>query len=497
MNNFPQLRILHISDLHFHSPTNGQSNHICHPGPTGATAGIPTLVDLIRRDLSSEYWNQFEWACLPEKAPPLLIAATGDLTHTASPADFHQAHSLLTGLTQSPILGTQVKINDIFVIPGNHDVVFTKSDPAERFAPYCIFYNKLFQGIRNPVQPHEASGLSQVHLFPEHRFLIAEINSCYYVEKETIDESRGHVDVATLKSLQKALDQVPSEAKGWIKIALVHHHPVLLPSFIESEHGVDAIMNAWWLLELLRERGFQLILHGHKHFPQIFSYDPDPAWTTAIAPASQLIVAGGSAGSMSLPPGKQRSNTYNLLTVKWIPNALQARIQVITRGLVREGDAGALPPYQWKWQTLRVYDKVLFPGANVGHLPMVGRFRREPFPKPKDELEKARDEQYEALRFNMPVVDVVPSLTPGQGFEARVWLERHRYHEESPTEVIWSAGKRFDRKICDQSAAPEFCVYFQYYGPALIQAQLKFEDGKSATSYVYARLPGGGGTSTD
>lgn len=496
MSAFPQLRILHLSDLHFHVPgSHGQTNHICTPADTTAShAGIPTLLELVRQDLSSDYWKEFPWAIYNPKAPTrLLIAATGDAVHTANPAEFDQAHSFLSGLIEAPLLGAEAKLSDVFVIPGNHDVVFNRSEPAHRFGPYCDFYNKLFKSlqpdVRDFARPDEANELSQVHLFPEDRFLVAEINSCYYVKEETIDESRGQVDLSAIALLRRELESAASSTNDWIKIALVHHHPVLLPSFVEAGRGVDAIMNASSLLGLLREHGFQFILHGHKHFPQIFSYDPDPAWHTGKNPAAQLIIAGGSAGSRSLPQGRRRSNTYNLLTVKWIPQALQARIQIVTRGLVRWADAGELDPDQWRWETLRVYDKVLSPYANF---PLPRDFERVPFPATNDKLEDERNAEYQKLRFNMPVIEVLPSLVPGQGYEARVWLERHRHHSESPIKVMWSAGPAFKfRKICDASGAPDFCVSFHYWGPMLVQAELTFADGENvtATVYVYARLP--------
>jgi hypothetical protein len=105
------------------------------------------------------------------------------------------------------------------------------------------------------------------------------------------------------------------------------------------------------------------------------------------------------------------------------------------------------------------------------------------------QLEVARDEQYQALRFNMPVVEVLLSLMPGQGYEARGWLVPHRHHKEFPIRVIWSAGRMFDRKILEVGAAPDFAVSFHYWGPMLIQAELEFKDGGKARAYVYARLP--------
>ena len=436
-------------------------------------------------------WKHFVWAnTLPEKLPRLLLAVTGDVAEEAKQSEFDQACRFIQSLIAKPILDRQLSLRDVFVVPGNHDVIFTEHDPAHRFVPYCTFYNQLFsqiQTVSRPfARPNEASALNHICSFPEDHLLIAEVNSCFYVERETLDQSRGQIDFDAVRSLRRQLERIADEAKDWIKIALVHHHPVLLPSFIEPGRGVDAILNARSLLALLREHGFQLILHGHKHFPQVFSYDPDPAWAEVVAELPQLIVAGGSAGSSELPEGTRRSNTYNLITLKWNPQARHARIQIITRGLVRTDGAGPRDPDKWYWQTLRVFDKALSPYQTIQ--PAAGGFTRSPFPKGGDQLETERKAEYEKLRLNLPVVDVFPSLVPGQGYEARVRIVQHRYHKEFPKRVVWSAGPKFDRKICASETAPDYCAHFHYYGPVLIQAELEFSDAKVKT-YVYAHLP--------
>jgi 3',5'-cyclic AMP phosphodiesterase CpdA len=487
MSDFPQVRILHISDIHF------GTDHFCQHGASGSRSGIPKLWELIAKDLGGEAWTDYVWAKRSEHSEPtrLLVVVSGDLAHTANPSEFDSAYEFINGLISRPILGTGVTLRDVFVVPGNHDVVFTKEVAEHRFLPYCNFYNKLFRKIadaRSIVYADQADKLTQLHAFPDDRLLVAEINSSYYVEKETLDESRGQVDFSAIASLRHDLERTASASKEWIKIAVVHHHPVLLPSFIEAGQDIDAIVNAGSLLTLLREHGFQLVLHGHKHFPQVFSYDPDPAWTAAGAPTPrpQLIVAGGAAGSKTLPNAGMRSNTYNLITIKWNPKALQSRVQIVTRGLNRWGAASELDPDQWTWRTLRTYDRVMSPYEN---LPLSGQFGRAPFPKEGDELEEKRKEEYERLRLNMPVVEVLPSLMPGQGYEARAWIVCHRGHKDSPKQVLWSAGRNFDRKLSDAGEGPDFCVSFHYWGPMMIQAKLTFEDGAVEIAYLYARLP--------
>ena len=46
-------------------------------------------------------------------------------------------------------------------------------------------------------------------------------------------------------------------------------------------------------------------------------------------------------------------------------------------------------------------------------------------------MEIARKDTYNRQRGNMPIAEVLPSLLPGQGYEARVWLAQHE-KEGSP-----------------------------------------------------------------
>jgi 3',5'-cyclic AMP phosphodiesterase CpdA len=490
---FPQLRILHISDLHF------GPKHICNsPDPSASKKGIPTLSELICRDATTLNWNVLNARSTAtvrdsgESLPqvPFIVAVTGDITEKASDTQFADAYSCLRELVASKPFSSNGDLRNLFIVPGNHDVLFDRPEPEQRFGPYSLFYNKLFREIqpqfRGFCRPDDVGSLNQLHLFPEASFLIAEINSCLYVEKETEDETRGQVDFEAIKGLRQQLTKVGKQTRDWIRVALVHHHPILSPALVEPGRGYDSIVNANSLLRLLRDHGFHLILHGHKHFPQVFTYDPASAWSSGNNAVPQLIVAGGSAGSSVLPKGRGRCNSYNLITVKWNPTAHDARIQVVTRGLILDGPDGALDPDQWHWQTLRIFDKMLRPDPDTLQ---ENSFERVSPPSRSDTAETARKNEYARLRHNMPVVEVMVSLMSGQSYEARTWLVPHRYHHESPIRVTWSAGPKFDRKICNSASAPDFAASFHYWGPMLVQCELEFADGKKEYAYLYARLP--------
>ncbi len=487
--NLVQVRILQISDIHFGTHFISKPEH-----PDYSPKGFPSLAKLVADDLNSEYWHAHPWAsgkCKDAKAP-LIIAATGDFTQTANRDEFDCAYNFLEELANLDMFGEKVGLENTYLVPGNHDVIFEERKPAHRFESFCSFYNRVFskpqnEGRRPFARPEEIGDLTRIHKVEESKLIVAEINCCHYVEKDTVDQSRGQVDVGCIASLRSQLEK--SNSDGYLKIAILHHHPILIPSFIEPGRGVDAIANAKALLRLLREYGFHAILHGHKHYPHVFTYDPEPAWSDA-APLAQLVVAGGSLGSRELPQMPGSSNTYNLMTLKWDPSSKLARAVVVTRGLQRNGSDGVLDPDQWRWQTLRVYDRVL---SNFENTPKPNEGIVQNFPKTPDNLESERIRSYANQRGNMPVIEVVPSTLPGQGYEGRVWLVQHNKKgsppAEVPAKVTWSAGGHFPRKTIDSTGSPRFCTSFNYWGSTLVQAIMEFQDGQIATACVYARVP--------
>lgn len=481
-----QIRVLHLSDLHF------GPKHICKPDDSSASArGIQSLADLVIQDAKHQDWDQLPWS--REINAPLLIVATGDLTTSAAPGEFDQAAEFLKRLASERVFGRQAELQGLYVVPGNHDVSYTSANPSHRFIPYCNFINELFApvqeaGRRRIARPSAYDDLNSVHVVDSCRTVVLELNSCALVEKGTPDESRGQIDPAAIARLREDIRAVEERVRGWIKIALVHHHPVLLPNFAEPGRGYDSIINGGALLRLLRGFGVQLILHGHKHFPQVFSYDPEPAWSDLAEP-SQIIIAGGSAGSDGLPDGTRRCNTYNLLTFAWNGKAGMGRLGMVTRGLIRTGTDGPIDHSLWHFETLKTYERTLVavnPATpNATH---IARTYLSP-PAPNSRLEKSRQARYRSLRWNAPVAAVVPSISPGQNWDATVWLEQHKDLAEIPVRVTWSAGGKFKRIEVDQAGAPMFIARFSYWGPVLVQAQLEFADGRQAVGYVYAHSP--------
>jgi len=407
---------------------------------------------------------------------------------TGSYEEFEDAGTFIKGLSESTILGQQRGIDSIFAVPGNHDLLFDTKDKRKRWQQWMDFHQRTFgrQYTGDPDSiPHVIDRAEDLGV------IVLCLNSAMHVQKATPDEQRGRLDMKQLKLVKNALKEIPLDRlHASIRIALLHHHPILIPPLAEPKRGYDAVHNSGHLLQILREYGFQLVLHGHKHNAFTFTDDVKPAFQQ-IDPRPIFVAAGGSAGSTELPSGPQITNSYNRVTVKWHPNAQQTRVRVETRVLERFDRSGQeLLPTEWEWLSGPFDDRNFYGG------------RRAPSPRaPLEETTEVADDDrkacYENTRGNFPVVEVMPSLEPGQAYEARLWIVHHAQPEPGtikedltkPTLVKWSAGKRFRVQTVRAEDDPNFCIAYDYWGPMLVKADIHFKDKYQATAFVYARMP--------
>lgn len=484
-----QLAIVHLSDLHF-----GEPHYFQPPLPPDGVPAVnarPSLLELLVADLGTEELRELT-PRFPESSGrgyvdvPLMVAISDDLTETAGTEEFDQAQAFVRDLGDAAVLRSKIASENIFVVPGNHDVIYDEPDVGRRWYPYCRFYER-HTNLR--IDADKPQGLTRVVDRSDQGFVVAELNSCAYVQKDSIDAIRGQIDEESLFNLKKALLDIPEEQfRQCIRVAVVHHHPIVLPALAEPDRGYDAIVNSQALLGLLQEFGFHIVLHGHKHYPHTFSYDAKCAWSTSkVYPMT--VVAGGSVGSRHLPERVANvTNVYNYVTFKWDPNTALSRIRIVTRGLsTHDSEGRALLPQEWAFETIAIEDRV-----SGRHMAEVGAFDTSPFEH--DDLERKRQSMYRELRYNMPVVEVMPSLIPGQEYEARLWIVPHGKDRELPADVEWCAGKHFSVVKCKREENAAFCATLAYYGPMLVQARMRFDDGRVATGHVYARLPGSDGS---
>jgi len=474
-----QLEIVHLSDIHF-----GLRHRFNPPktvdGDEPEDKSFPSLLDKLTQDLTR-----------PDPNCPVAVCITGDIVETGSVEEYKEAEQFIEGLINAPILGRCRDKTCLFIVPGNHDVKFDSDDIGIRWQQWTEFYNRFYGTNIRREEPH---GLVQLYDRTEDLGAIFLcLNSAIHVQKGRPDEDRGRLDVKQLTFIEESLEALDaSKLQDAIRVAIVHHHPVLIPALSEPGRGYDAIHNSGKLLTILRKYGFHLVLHGHKHNPNTFTDDTKSAHQD-LPDQPIFVAAGGSAGSCGLPPFPKCANCYNHIKIKWHPVGNQMRIRAETRSLsIFNRDGTERLPTRWTWETMTVDDRHF---SSVDHTPTPGRSKERSYdPKVDDEWDKLRIELYVQTRGNLPTVQILPSLIPGQAYEAVLWIVPHPYgvpksKNDIPKEVTWSAGKRFEVVTVQREDDPNYTARQTYWGPMLVQAKMTFPDGYVAVTHVYARMP--------
>ena len=322
------LTVVHLSDLHF-GPSHRFEFQTTAAGDR--VAGGQSLLGSLKADLASALPQQ-----IPETSAPVLIAVTGDLTDAATPEQFQEAAAFILDLEKS----LEDRSAQAVIVPGNHDVLWEQADIENRLSAWRGFARDRLN--RNVVGQLDHP-FARVHdeYVTSHGTIIAAINSAGFVEKSKPDQNRGRISPDGIDDLDDQLGSLPAD-DTLLRIALVHHHPILIPDLVEAKRGYDAIVDGGDLLQVLRRHGFHLILHGHKHLPFNFSEDSRAAYSTR-QPREQrpiLVVCGGSVGSSEISDRMQTpTNFYNILRIKWLPTSRECRSRIEPRHLVRYSPA--------------------------------------------------------------------------------------------------------------------------------------------------------------
>jgi 3',5'-cyclic AMP phosphodiesterase CpdA len=395
-----QILILHFSDLHF------GSRHRFNPPRTAGgdepdDSSFPSLIERLVGDLSG-----------PDPNCPIAVCITGDLVETGSIEEFCRAEEFINGLAKSELFGKRVGTESVFLVPGNHDVQYDSADVGTRWQQWTEFYNRIKKTNHLREEPLGCARLWD--RVDDLGALLLCVNSAVYVQKDKPDEDRGRLDIKQLTKIEEALEEFPRDKlDSAIRVALIHHHPVLIPSLAEPGRGYDAVHNSGKLLTILRRYGFHLVLHGHKHSPHTFTDDVVAAHQE-LPDQPILIVAGGSVASTELPYHPKGLNCYNQVWVKWHPVGRQTRVRVETRSLeIFNADGTERLPTRWRWDLLRADDRRFYGCANM---PLPGIHEERDFDIEKDgEFEEARVSVYQHTRGNLPVVQLLPSLDVDDG----------------------------------------------------------------------------------
>lgn len=247
--------LLHLSDLHFGS---GQLD--------------PCWFDDLKTGLI-ETINMLDSA-------NLYLIVSGDITFKGSVDGYENASTFFDDIRKS----TKIERSKIIVCPGNHDICRVQSrNFFEKFDAfvYSVRRDKLFQYSNYPASMSIQDSVA---------FLC--VNSAYH-----LDHQYGLAPIDELREL--LINHRRELASATAKIAVIHHH--ILNQF---EKDCSAIRNAYQLICLLTQFGFNYLLHGHQHTFQAFPIGP-----------GQMKVIGVS--SFNYPTSKY-VNGFNLYSMNGV-----------------------------------------------------------------------------------------------------------------------------------------------------------------------------------
>ncbi|GFI08461.1 3',5'-cyclic adenosine monophosphate phosphodiesterase CpdA [Lachnospiraceae bacterium] len=234
--------------------------------------------------------------------------------------------------------------NHIIIVPGNHDIV-EGNDKWKIFEQYLdiqfvkpimklnsISRNEYLQKVNNLLRKRKRSKFISNSDFPfiidkNKKIILYAFNSCSLCQMNNviIDGKSEKLDLPRIDNLEldyfiytmKSLKEIDNEYNDYLKIAVFHHH---ISSFTEFEEikSFETLSNAGIVKKTLIENGVKLVLHGHKHYPNIYLD------TTASKKGGLTVVSGGSICEIINRKGVKQG-FFDLLYDSKSPNEINQR----------------------------------------------------------------------------------------------------------------------------------------------------------------------------
>jgi 3',5'-cyclic AMP phosphodiesterase CpdA len=497
------LSILHISDLHFGRAFRFQSKMIrSGPPPVFEPFGsLAKLGDLLALDL--------ERISADPQLPPNIrslasrvdvVVISGDIANSGGrdralplrdggPTDeYEQAAEFvatlvgaINGLRQKESLLPLDATERVLVVPGNHDVNWDEPpDSPDRFLGYAKFWRRV-TGSRAyfDCPPNEIMVRTLIEVDGT-ALAIVGFNSCTVTAEPIQLREIGLVEDAQLSFCERFLQGLSQEPDR--KVAIFHHHPIYIPALAAGIENYDAMLQAGKLLSYLQHRQFDLILHGHKHYPMAWVHNMIPYEAPAHGSWSEpVIVSSGSLSADNEHLPSSVPNTYQLIGLRKKKDPLRPVCSVIRRKF-RRGDT----LYGVRFEPDGVF--------HLGHdslSPMEREKRLERLQELASPvghgspLHRERAMRYEESAGWMLVHRYRASDAPDQEYDISVYLiekkwknRRKAYDKKEIDYVRYAVGEMwFGSPFTVSDPENGFELKLSAYGPFLCIAEVHFTDG--------------------
>jgi len=246
-----KLRALVLSDLHVVKSASESPRHFASIDTDGQP-GKNALTDLVHLIKSERITADFVICC-------------GDITDKTIPESLSYAWKKLQDIRKL------AKAKKLITTVGNHDVdsrqLKCSYDPVRNIkllSPKIPFGDK---GTANQYWTDHCS------FYKWNDYLIVSLNTCAYHGAGEAEYERGRIDSTTINLIKEKSRDTKLKAK----ILILHHHPVpfFIPTSSELRADNEGVIGGEALIkELSGTIGSDwLIIHGHRHFPNImYSY---------------------------------------------------------------------------------------------------------------------------------------------------------------------------------------------------------------------------------
>lgn len=246
---------------------------------------------------------------------------------------------------------------NLVATPGNHDIV-AGTDPDSQ-ARYKLFKNAWLD--KSPVVVPFLDGIHKLNTLclskhvlkdPGGAWAIFPINSANWSQINLSDKDnqnvallRKHITSASDPKLAAALESLcrydvarvsPNQLNALkklvndagdvrLRIAVLHHHLLPVDGREEFKPFAD-ITNLGHLRQVLRELGFRIVIHGHKHVTAAhYDYVHDDDTVDASA-HRMLTISGGTFG----PTGQHPDSPVRIIEIDGLPHAPTCTIKSVS-----------------------------------------------------------------------------------------------------------------------------------------------------------------------
>lgn len=311
--------IIHLTDVHFGTITKNEKQIDMHRFKEGDYS------QTLSNHLKDEFLEYFKY-----DSARLYLVISGDFTYTATKPEFNAALKFVNEVCQNLKIDKQ----KVVFTPGNHDIDWhsSKADKKMRFDNYISFlynfygnelFKKIYPEIKWDLGVHtdrpEPEHLVSIQVFSADKLVFISLNSCMY---ETDQNHYGFIGGKQFKTVLKYFKENDIN-DDFIKIAVTHHHLLPHPVSVNNVGG-----EVWMDLSIVRDSGlveyklensgFDIVLHGHKHNPQLRETLVRDKNTGRYE--KKLIVCGaGSCGVNSGELEHNQANQYQVLELLTMP----------------------------------------------------------------------------------------------------------------------------------------------------------------------------------